>query len=133
MAGERLAKLIAENQRTPYVKTAFDLAVEHGFRGSVADWLESLRGARGEKGGRGDDGVNGKAGDQGPRGPQGPKGDQGEIGPMPRHEWKGTELRFEVQPGEWGPYVDLKGPKGDAALGGGAVLVVGNSYMPSGW
>lgn len=132
MAGDRLAKLIAANQRAPYAKTAFDLAVENGFRGSVADWIESLKGARGAKGDRGEDGLNGKAGDPGPRGPQGPKGD---MGPMPAHEWRGTELRFEIAPNEWGEFVDLKGEKGDKGDGGGggAVLVTGNSYMPVGF
>lgn len=131
MGSELLAKLLAANQR-PYSKTAFDLAVENGFRGSVAQWLESLRGGRGQKGDQGAPGVNGKAGDLGPRGPRGP---EGPIGPMPAHEWRGTELRFEIAPNEWGEFVDLKGPKGDKGDGGGggAILVTGNSYMPVGF
>ncbi|HAS45884.1 MAG TPA: hypothetical protein DCS93_35710 [Microscillaceae bacterium] len=31
----------------------------------------------------------------------------------PSHEWSGTQLRFEFPSGNWGPFVDLKGPKGD--------------------
>ena len=129
-----LAKILAERSRSTPAKSAFDIAIENGFRGTAAEWLKSLRGARGEAGepgDRGEPGINGKAGEMGPRGPQGP------VGPMPRHEWKGTELRFEMQPGEWGPYVDLKGPKGDGTqipVGAGPLILPStNSYMPGGW
>lgn len=46
------------------------------------------------------------------------------MGPMPRHEWRGTELRFEMQPGVWGRYTDLQGPPGPAGTGGGGTVVV---------
>ncbi|OJJ18041.1 hypothetical protein BKI52_29765 [marine bacterium AO1-C] len=36
-----------------------------------------------------------------------------EIEAKPRHEWSGTQLRFENKDGSWGTYVDLKGEKGD--------------------
>ena len=88
-------------------------------------------GARGPVGAKGDPGIDGKAGDPGPRGPRGPKGDrgergpkgdrgeQGEVGPVPEHEWEGTQIRFE-QPGHrWGDWVDLRGPRGRAGSGGG--------------
>jgi hypothetical protein len=44
---------------------------------------------------------------------------------MPRHEWRDTELRFQLEPGRWGPWVDLRGPTGDSIttfrhVGGGA-------------
>ena len=69
----------------------------------------------------------------GERGPQGPAGD---IGPMPAHEWSGSKLRFEEAPGQWGPFVDLRGPRG-AGGGGGSVIVSTTrpsfSYMPGGW
>lgn len=41
------------------------------------------------------------------------QGDDGDIGPMPRHQWKGTKLRFESQPDEWGKFVDLQGKPGN--------------------
>lgn len=47
------------------------------------------------------------------RGAKGDKGEDGAVGPMPRHEWKGTKLRFE-QPDGWGQWVDLKGAPGKA-------------------
>lgn len=52
-------------------------------------------------------------------GPRGPAGPPGPIGPMPQHEWRGTELRFEIKPGEWGDFVDLRGPAGPGGGGGG--------------
>lgn len=40
-------------------KSAYEIAVEHGFEGTEAEWLESLKG------------------EQGPQGPQGPPGQDG--------------------------------------------------------
>lgn len=50
-------------------KSAYQLAVEHGFEGTEAEWLESLKGEKG---------------DTGPQGPQGPPGDGGgdDVGPF---------------------------------------------------
>lgn len=45
-------------------KSAYDIAVENGFVGSVTDWLDSLQGAQGE---------------EGIEGPQGPKGTPGTV------------------------------------------------------
>ena len=74
-------------------------------------------------------------------GPRGEPGTQGPIGPMPRHEWDGTKLRFEIQPGQWGEWVDLRGPKGESGGGrlpkyAGAssfVATSANAYFPAGW
>lgn len=55
---------------------------------------------------------------------KGDPGDSGETGPMPRHQWRETELRFERAPGKWGQWVDLRGPRG---LGGGGG---GSSFRP---
>jgi len=61
----------------PYFMTAYELAVLHGFKGTEAEWLASLKGEkgdRGEKGDKGDTGAKGPAGADGPQGPQGPSG-----------------------------------------------------------
>jgi hypothetical protein len=55
-------------------KSAYDLAVESGFVGTLAQWLASLEGADGPAG------ANGAAGIQGPQGLQGPQGVQGPAG-----------------------------------------------------
>ena len=69
--------------------SAYEIAVQGGFDGSVDEWLESLKGQKGDKGDKGDrgaDGLDGPPGPQGPRGetgaegPRGPKGDRGETG-----------------------------------------------------
>ena len=46
-------------------KSAFEIAVEHGFVGTETDWLESLRGADGLPGRDGTDGKNGVDGTSG--------------------------------------------------------------------
>lgn len=46
-------------------KSAYQIAVEHGFIGTEAEWLESLEG---------------EPGPQGPQGEKGEKGDKGEPG-----------------------------------------------------
>lgn len=43
----------------------------------------------------------------------GEKGDKGDTGPMPKHDWSGTALRFENPDGTWGDRVDLKGEPGN--------------------
>lgn len=61
-------------------KSAYDIAVEHGFVGTEEEWLESLRGPQGEQGPQGEKGDQGEKGEQGEQGPQGEKGEQGEPG-----------------------------------------------------
>lgn len=73
------------------------------------DGKDGQDGAKGDQGPQGD---RGERGPQGERGPRGLTGARGEIGPMPEHEWDGTNLRFE-EPDGWGEWVNLKGEKGD--------------------
>ena len=37
---------------------AYGVAVKNGFKGTVEEWLESLKGAKGDKGDKGDDGKS---------------------------------------------------------------------------
>lgn len=52
-------------------KSAYAIAVAHGYTGTESEWLESLRGPKG---------VQGDDGPEGPRGPRGVQGPQGEPG-----------------------------------------------------
>lgn len=116
------------------------------------DGRDGEHGKQGIQGLRGKDGLQGIQGLPGNNGTDGKDGETGPIGPMPRHEWRGTELRFEIQPGKWGKFVDLEGPKGkdgkDAGftqgLSAAGIPIFGpggststttstNSYFPSGW
>lgn len=66
-------------------KSAYQSAVDNGFKGTEKEWLASLKGQPGEKGAKGDIGPIGPAGEdgaQGPQGEKGEKGDRGEIGPQ---------------------------------------------------
>jgi hypothetical protein len=53
-------------------RSAYDIAVQHGFEGTEEEWLASLRGPQGPEG---------PQGEQGPRGLKGETGAQGETGP----------------------------------------------------
>jgi len=67
----------------PAGASAYELAVESGFAGDLAAWLDSLTGPAGPvgpAGPRGATGARGPAGPQGPEGAQGPAGPQGEDG-----------------------------------------------------
>lgn len=67
-------KIIAEGIETAQGKSAFEIAVENGFVGTVEEWLESLKG---EKGADGKDGINGKNGVDGQNGKDGTNGADG--------------------------------------------------------
>lgn len=92
--------------------------------------VDGQRGIDGKNGVDGRDGIDGKdgrpgkdgaAGRPGRDGKDGKDGEPGQIGPMPKHEWRGTELRFQSAPKKWGKWVDLRGPAGAP----GAVVVQG--------
>lgn len=86
-------------------KSAYELAKEQGFVGTVEEWISSLKGERGE---RGQQGVQGQKGEQGARGEQGLRGLQGVQGQKGDTGAKGDK-------GEKGQIGDrgLKGDKGD--------------------
>lgn len=75
----------------------------------------------GPQGPPGEAGPPGRMGPPGDRGARGPQGEEGPMGPMPDHQWSGTALRFQEPDGDWGKYVDLRGPQGipGAVAGGG--------------
>lgn len=43
-------------------------------------------------------------------GKPGKPGERGKNGRMPKHEWNGTFIRFEIEPGVWGEWKNLQGP-----------------------
>lgn len=61
-------------------KSAYQLAIESGFTGTLQEWLQSLTGTKGDKGDQGDIGPAGPQGQQGIQGPKGDKGDKGTTG-----------------------------------------------------
>lgn len=135
--------------------SAYQVAVQHGFEGTEAEWLISLKGEKGETGPKGDKGDTGEKGATGERGPQGlqgerglqgVQGEQGEPGiqgPVGPKGEKGDQGEQGPQ-GEPGP----QGPKGDTGSGlnikgeldsesqlpqegvsGDAWLIAGNLYV----
>ena len=59
-------------------KSAYEIAVENGFNGSVTEWLESLKGEQGPQGEPGKDGADGKDGVDGEDGEDGKDAETGE-------------------------------------------------------
>ncbi len=74
-------------------KSAYEIAVENGFNGTEAEWLESLKGETGATGVTGSTGSTGSTGATGPQGEQGISGNDGislYIG-YDGYIWCGTE------------------------------------------
>ena len=44
------------------------------------------------------------------------------MGPVPKHEWQGTKLRFQQTDSKWGKWTDLQGKPGKAGSGGGVFV-----------
>ena len=107
--------------------SAYQVAVQRGFKGTEDEWLISLKGEKGETGPKGDKGDTGEKGATGERGPQGlqgerglqgvqgEKGEQGIQGPVGPKGEQGEQGIQGIQgpQGEPGP----QGPKGDTGSG----------------
>ena len=110
-------------------KSAYEIACDNGFEGTLDEWLASLVGkdgsavAKGDKGDRGEQGIQGEKGDKGDQGEQGvqgekgDKGDQGEQGIQGEKGDKGNRGEQGIQ-GEKGDKGDqgeqgIQGEKGD--------------------
>lgn len=89
--------------------SAYDLAVQTGYAGTLEQWLETLRGEPGAAGDPGPQGEAGPAGEPGPPGAQGPQGERGEPGPAGDPGPAG-------EPGQAGPVgpAGPAGPQGEA-------------------
>ncbi len=80
--------------------SAYSLALKHGFSGSEAEWLASLRGADGQNGTPGAQGARGEKGEKGDKGDKGERGEQGERGLQgePGHDGKdGATMHYDLQ------------------------------------
>lgn len=121
-------------------KSAYELAKENGFEGSLEEWLKSLKGADGAQGAQGPQGLPGRDGQDGAPGAKGDKGEQGIQGIQGATGPKGapgangldgknielqkssTHVQWRVQGvGAWNNLIalsELKGDKGDPGEGG---------------
>lgn len=61
----------------------------------------------------------------------GQQGDKGDTGPMPKHDWSGTALRFQNPDGTWGNRVDLKGEPGNRVNAEPATTTTLGGVMPA--
>lgn len=92
--------------------SAYEIAVQEGYEGTVESWLLSLVGAQGGTGPQGIQGIQGEKGDTGDPGPKGDKGDTGDTGPQGPQGVKGDK-GDKGDTGATGPKGD-KGDTGDA-------------------
>jgi len=101
----------------PSGKSAYQIALDNGFSGTVEAWLASLVGETGDTGPMPDHDWDGtQIRFQKSDGTWDVYVDL--IGPSPEHAWSGTQLRFKQPTGTWGNYVDLKGAAGDPGVDG---------------
>lgn len=94
--------------------SAYQVAVQHGFEGTEAEWLISLKGEKGETGPKGDKGDTGEKGATGERGPQGLQGERGLQGVQGEKGEQGIQgpVGPKGEPGANGA-PGVQGPKGD--------------------
>ena len=115
-------------------KSAYAIAVAHGFKGTEQEWLNSLQGVQGpqgEPGPKGEDGAPGPKGEDGAQGPKGEplsyedlteaqklelKGEKGERGEQGTPGPKGEPFKYsDFTPEQLNA---LKGPRGDTGENG---------------
>ena len=102
-------------------KSAFELWSEAGNKGTMQDFLNSMKAIKGDKGDKGEQGPVGPQGPQGiqgktgPVGPQGPKGDKGDTGAQGVPGKNGIQGPQGIQ-GAIGP----QGPRGATGATGSA-------------
>lgn len=103
-------------------KSAYEVAVDQGYTGTVTQWLASLVGPAGPQGPAGPTGAQGPTGAPGAQGPAGATGPQGPAGPAGADGAPGPK----GDPGLQGPTGDTgpagptgpQGPKGDTGATG---------------
>lgn len=93
--------------------SAYQVAVRHGFEGTEAEWLISLKGEKGETGPKGEQGEQGIQGIQGPQGEPGPQGPKGDTG-------SGLNIKGEL---------DSESQLPQEGVSGDAWLISGNLYI----
>ena len=84
-------------------KSAYELAVENGFRGDLKAWLASLKG---EQGPAGKDGVIGHDGAPGPKGDKGDPGAPGPAGPAGATPVRGVDYWTDTDKDEIKSWVE---------------------------
>lgn len=113
-------QLLQKINQTEHGKSAYDIAVGHGFIGSETEWLESLKGAAGKDGEPGADGRNGVDGAMGPPGRDGSDGLPGRNGTDGTNGKSAYEIAvsngFVGTETEW--LISLKGSDGKDGVNG---------------
>jgi hypothetical protein len=77
-------------------KSAYELALDNGFKGTEDEWLDSLKGDTGPQGPKGDTGSQGEKGDPGADGAQGLPGRDGYSPVRGKDYWTDAD-KAEIQ------------------------------------
>ena len=112
---EKFKEMIAEMETGSNGKdglSAYELAVQSGFIGTLAEWLVSLKGADGKDGADGKNGIDGKNGADGINGADGKDGTNGKDGANGLSAYEiAVQYGFKGTESEW--LESLKGESGD--------------------
>lgn len=88
-------------------KSAYELAIEEGFEGTLTEWLESL------------EGKPGPAGPQGPEGPRGQDGQSGNDGRDGKDGKSGYEMVATDPNNDGNIVLEYRGEIPEGSIGGG--------------
>ena len=99
--------------------SAYAIAVQNGFVGTIEEWLESLKGEKGDKGNSGDKGDPGEQGDPGPKGDKGDPGTDGDdgVGIASIELDPDYGLRITLTDGSIYATSSVRGPQGEPGVG----------------
>ena len=101
-------------------KSAYEIAVEHGFEGSEEEWLKSLKGAKGDCGSNGQDGSNWFVGNSFPV-----KAKNGDF-----FFYQTTSVLYKYENNSWQVVGILKGETGDDGLDSNEIQVrINEGYL----
>ena len=87
-------------------------------------------GPQGPKGERGLPGRDGIDGSPGPKGEPGRDGSDGDVGPMPKHQSRSGQIRFENgKRGKWGSWINLTQIVNEVYGGGGGAATAEKTWI----
>lgn len=99
--------------------SAYAIAVQNGYVGTIEEWLESLKGEKGDKGDPGDKGDHGEQGDPGPKGDKGDPGKDGNDGVGIASIELDSDYRLQITLTDGSIYTtsSARGPQGEPGIG----------------
>ncbi len=88
-------------------KSAYQVALDNGFKGTEQEWLTSLKGPKGDPGQNGSQGPQGATGPTGPKGEKGDPGQNGSQGPVGATGPKGADGKTPIRGTDYWTEADI--------------------------